>query len=149
MQDIKMKNEFFQVNRSVPVEAPSQPSTSDSKNQESDNDKLYSCEAVAPTTSLHSSKSLQLAIDTSNQRPKNGDVATASPSSPHLPPGRAEAPSSPASAEYWLSRAPIADEIVITDVTVNLMTVTIRECKKKDGFFKGKEDGTEATTIGN
>jgi len=130
---------FLQVNRQVPIDGSSQPSEKKSEG-------LFSCEAVAPTSSALGCKSLQLAIDT--QRPKNGDLA-ASPSSPHLPPGRAEAPRSPASAEYWLSRAPIADEIVITDVTVNLMTVTIRESKKKDGFFKTNQDNFEETTIAN
>uniref|UniRef100_A0A2P2I896 Chromobox protein homolog 2-like n=1 Tax=Hirondellea gigas TaxID=1518452 RepID=A0A2P2I896_9CRUS len=37
---------------------------------------------------------------------------------------------------YWYKRNPLADEIFITDVTANLITVTIRECKTKDGFFK-------------
>ncbi|CAG7833419.1 unnamed protein product [Allacma fusca] len=43
-------------------------------------------------------------------------------------------------AEYWISKQPLADQIVITDVTVDLMTVTIRECKTKSSFFKNTED---------
>ncbi|KAF7288009.1 chromodomain protein polycomb isoform X2 [Rhynchophorus ferrugineus] len=39
-------------------------------------------------------------------------------------------------SEYWLSRNPVADQVFITDVTVNLKTVTIRECKTEKGFFK-------------
>lgn len=31
---------------------------------------------------------------------------------------------------YWHARNPVADQVFITDVTVNLKTVTIRECKK-------------------
>lgn len=42
-------------------------------------------------------------------------------------------------AEYWLNRQPLADQIVITDVTVCDMTVTIRECKTKQGFFKERD----------
>uniref|UniRef100_A0A1B6JIY9 Uncharacterized protein n=2 Tax=Homalodisca TaxID=139475 RepID=A0A1B6JIY9_9HEMI len=38
--------------------------------------------------------------------------------------------------EYWRQRNPVADEIFITDVTVNLSTVTIRECKTEKGFFR-------------
>uniref|UniRef100_A0A1B6DPC0 Uncharacterized protein n=2 Tax=Clastoptera arizonana TaxID=38151 RepID=A0A1B6DPC0_9HEMI len=38
--------------------------------------------------------------------------------------------------EYWRLRNPVADEIFITDVTVNLNTVTIRECKTEKGFFR-------------
>ncbi|OXA55492.1 chromobox protein homolog 8 isoform X2 [Folsomia candida] len=43
-------------------------------------------------------------------------------------------------AEYWRTRQPLADQIVITDVTVMDMTVTIRECKTEAGFFKERED---------
>ncbi|KAF2365979.1 CBX family C-terminal motif [Trinorchestia longiramus] len=51
---------------------------------------------------------------------------------------------------YWYQRNPLADEIFITDVTANLITVTIRECKTKDGFFKtapqqAERPGTDAT----
>lgn len=38
--------------------------------------------------------------------------------------------------EYWLARNPVVDSVFITDVTVNLNTVTIRECKTEKGFFK-------------
>lgn len=40
-------------------------------------------------------------------------------------------------AEFWMTKQPLADQIVLTDVTVNLTTVTVRECKTKDEFFKG------------
>ncbi|RZF42601.1 hypothetical protein LSTR_LSTR001396 [Laodelphax striatellus] len=46
--------------------------------------------------------------------------------------------------DYWRTRNPVANEIVITDVTVNLSTVTIRECKTEKGFFKDRPDGTMA-----
>ncbi|KAG8230159.1 hypothetical protein J437_LFUL010410 [Ladona fulva] len=46
----------------------------------------------------------------------------------------------PPGCEYWHSRVPSADQIFITDVTVNLRTVTIRECKTKSGFFKERGD---------
>ncbi|KAF2879786.1 hypothetical protein ILUMI_26391, partial [Ignelater luminosus] len=39
-------------------------------------------------------------------------------------------------SEYWLARNPVVDQVFITDVTVNLKTVTIRECKTEKGFFK-------------
>ncbi|GBP24482.1 Chromobox protein homolog 7 [Eumeta japonica] len=39
-------------------------------------------------------------------------------------------------AAYWMARSPVADQIFITDVTVNLQTVTIRECRTDKGFFK-------------
>ncbi|KAL3269482.1 hypothetical protein HHI36_008550 [Cryptolaemus montrouzieri] len=43
-------------------------------------------------------------------------------------------------SDYWLSRNPVADQVFITDVTVNLKTVTIRECKTEKGFFKERDD---------
>lgn len=45
--------------------------------------------------------------------------------------------------EYWRNRNPLADDIFITDVTVNLSTVTIRECKTEKGFFR-ERDGSES-----
>ncbi|CAG9585659.1 unnamed protein product [Danaus chrysippus] len=42
-------------------------------------------------------------------------------------------------AAYWMARSPVADQIFITDVTVNLQTVTIRECRTEKGFFKTRE----------
>lgn len=87
----------------------------------------------------------QLAVDVSGRRISSAGSPLA-PGSPHLPPGKAEGPTSPASAEYWLSRNPLADHIFITDVTVNLMTVTIRECKTQDGFFKNRPMDSESVT---
>lgn len=43
-------------------------------------------------------------------------------------------------SDYWLARNPVVDQVFITDVTVNLKTVTIRECKTEEGFFKGRGD---------
>lgn len=42
-------------------------------------------------------------------------------------------------AAYWIARSPVADQIFITDVTVNLETVTIRECRTEKGFFRARE----------
>lgn len=39
----------------------------------------------------------------------------------------------------WLPKTHDKDQIVITDVTVNLETVTIRECKTERGFFKERD----------
>lgn len=41
--------------------------------------------------------------------------------------------------QLWLPRAQVTDQVFITDVTVNLETVTIRECKTERGFFKARE----------
>lgn len=42
-------------------------------------------------------------------------------------------------AAYWLARVPVADQVFITDVTVNLQTVTIRECRTERGFFRPRD----------
>lgn len=50
---------------------------------------------------------------------------------------------SPKSAhpKLWLPKAqPTTDQVFITDVTVNLETVTIRECKTERGFFKPRQE---------
>ena len=39
----------------------------------------------------------------------------------------------------WLPSAQKTDQVFITDVTVNLETVTIRECKTERGFFKERD----------
>ncbi|CAG9096336.1 unnamed protein product [Plutella xylostella] len=57
-------------------------------------------------------------------------------------PAPAPVPAPPAprrTAAFWLARSPVADQIFITDVTVNLQTVTIRECRTEKGFFKSRE----------
>lgn len=41
---------------------------------------------------------------------------------------------------FWLpSKCNISNRVVITDVTVNLETVTIRECKTERGFFRERD----------
>ncbi|KAL1452092.1 hypothetical protein WDU94_006405 [Cyamophila willieti] len=50
--------------------------------------------------------------------------------------------------DYWRQRSPLADKIVITDVTVNLQTVTFRECKQESGFFKSSRQAEEGLDSG-
>lgn len=45
--------------------------------------------------------------------------------------------------EYWRKKNPLADKIFITDVTVDLNTVTIRECATEKGFFRERQNGVE------
>ena len=45
------------------------------------------------------------------------------------------------SLDYWHRKNPLVDQIFITDVTVNMMTVTIRECKTVSGFFRHRPNG--------
>lgn len=50
-------------------------------------------------------------------------------------------------SEYWLARNPVADQVFITDVTVNLKTVTIRECKTEKGFFRDRDDSKHSDLV--
>ncbi|KAK3740686.1 hypothetical protein QZH41_019061, partial [Actinostola sp. cb2023] len=43
------------------------------------------------------------------------------------------------SLTYW--RKPLIDQIVITDVTANFVTVTVKECLTDKGFFKARPSG--------
>ncbi|XP_060800306.1 polycomb group protein Pc [Amyelois transitella] len=60
-----------------------------------------------------------------------GETPVVAPPPPPEPPRRG--------AAYWMSRSPVADQIFITDVTVNFQTVTIRECRTERGFFRARE----------
>lgn len=42
--------------------------------------------------------------------------------------------------DYWMMKNPVADKIFITDVEVDLNTITIRECPTEKGFFKEYTD---------
>uniref|UniRef100_T1IM10 Chromo domain-containing protein n=1 Tax=Strigamia maritima TaxID=126957 RepID=T1IM10_STRMM len=61
-----------------------------------------------------------------------------------------EPPSSPEvslPSEYWVEQNPLVDQIFITDVTTNLVTVTVRECKTRLGFFRSQENEAEQKIV--
>lgn len=41
--------------------------------------------------------------------------------------------------EYWKTKNPVVDKVFITDVMVDLNTVTIRECSTEKGFFRERQ----------
>ena len=61
------------------------------------------------------------------------------------PPKQKSQPLTPLSPQalpprFWLpTKCNISDKVVITDVTVNFETVTIRECKTERGFFRERD----------
>lgn len=72
----------------------------------------------------------------------NGQAA-----SPPMPPKETSA--EPAVAEYsqlaiipdfWQKQSPVVDQVLITDVTANLVTVTVRECRTQAGFFRDRSN---------
>jgi hypothetical protein len=70
-----------------------------------------------------------------NNNINTGNLDEVDKPSPTLIPQLLTSPSS----EYWHTRNPVADQVFITDVTVNLKTVTIRECKTEKGFFRNRD----------
>ncbi|KAF5307079.1 hypothetical protein FQR65_LT07138 [Abscondita terminalis] len=76
------------------------------------------------TSKVNSVNTKQFLVNGHNNNNNNGAVSDIAP-----------VLTSPGS-DYWLARNPVVDQVFITDVTVNLKTVTIRECKTEKGFFK-------------
>uniref|UniRef100_A0A023GLL0 Chromo domain-containing protein n=1 Tax=Amblyomma triste TaxID=251400 RepID=A0A023GLL0_AMBTT len=66
-----------------------------------------------------------------------------------LPPKEANAEPATAEPEYspmaiipdfWQKQSPVVDQVLITDVTANLVTVTVRECRTQAGFFRDRSN---------
>lgn len=49
--------------------------------------------------------------------------------------------------EFWKKQNKVVDQIMITDVTANQMTITVRECKTFQGFFRERVNSTEMKSI--
>nr|SMS16080.1 Polycomb group protein: Polycomb [Drosophila subobscura] len=70
-----------------------------------------------------------------NNIPKLGNTLTLSQKQPLTPLSPRALP-----PRFWLpAKCNISNRVVITDVTVNLETVTIRECKTERGFFRERD----------
>ncbi|XP_055382579.1 polycomb group protein Pc-like [Condylostylus longicornis] len=67
-------------------------------------------------------------LDKKQSRENNIIPAPQAPHSPNVAPPR-----------LWLPKCKFIDQVFITDVTVNLETVTIRECKTERGFFRERD----------
>lgn len=73
------------------------------------------------------------APQTEDEEDSWGEAPVSVPAPPPPPPAPRRG------AAFWMARSPVADQIFITDVTVNLQTVTIRECRTEKGFFRSRE----------
>ncbi|XP_067135066.1 chromobox protein homolog 8-like [Centruroides vittatus] len=75
---------------------------------------------------------------------KNVNASAALPVSPALS-GKCHPPSPP---DFWRKQNSLVDQIFITDVTANLVTVTVRECRTSFGFFRdrGRDDADDRKT---
>lgn len=74
-----------------------------------------------------------------NNNNNNNNNNTSSVKQTEIPKSEIYAPLTSPSTDYWHARNPVADQVFITDVTVNLKTVTIRECKTEKGFFRERD----------
>lgn len=82
---------------------------------------------VAPSAEVVPDNKVQPHADEQKQCGNVNNNIPAHPVSPRAPP------------RLWFPSARVTDQIFITDVTVNLETVTIRECKTERGFFRARD----------
>ncbi|EEC16696.1 nucleolin, putative, partial [Ixodes scapularis] len=70
----------------------------------------------------------------------HGVAHTANAPPANVPTKAPEVPSAPLAAipDFWQKQSPVVDQIFITDVTANLVTVTVRECRTQAGFFRDR-----------
>lgn len=66
-------------------------------------------------------------VDEKHSNSETVNIPVQHPVSPRAPP------------RLWFPSSRVSDQIFITDVTVNLETVTIRECKMERGFFRPRD----------
>ena len=74
-----------------------------------------------------------------NNNNNNNNNNNTSVKQTEIPKSEIYAPLTNPGTDYWHARNPVADQVFITDVTVNLKTVTIRECKTEKGFFRERD----------
>lgn len=111
-------------------------------------------EVVAPVGNRESAACKPAVSAVSQEKPLHSHNGQAASPPTLLPPK--EASTEPALAEpeysrsaiipdFWQKQSPVVDQVLITDVTANLVTVTVRECRTQAGFFRdrGKEQATK------
>lgn len=79
--------------------------------------------------------------------PKPSDSASNGPSSTSTPIHHKTMRRSSPPPEVWKKQTKLADKILITDVTSNNMTITVRECSTALGFFKEATPVVKKTPI--
>ncbi|KAH8379490.1 hypothetical protein KR009_005289 [Drosophila setifemur] len=92
-------------------------------------------ESGAEEEEMASEESGQQQPPENNNLPKMGNTLTLTQKQPLTPLSPRALP-----PRFWLpAKCNISNRVVITDVTVNLETVTIRECKTERGFFRERD----------
>ena len=91
-------------------------------------------DSMKESKELRTSKDLTLNVETPASNGKNNIADNVANTKKVLTSPRSAHP------KLWLPTSqPSTDQVFITDVTVNLETVTIRECKTERGFFKARD----------
>ncbi|GBM19789.1 Chromobox 6 [Araneus ventricosus] len=132
------------------VSAKDKSSSSYTKNAEITEDNESSISHCEDKSENESSRQLQQNenLDDSNNavtgEVSNGSVAAMSDNAGDE---AAESSQSSLSDDFWKKQNPVVDHVLITDVTTNLLTVTVRECDTSSGFFKDRpnpENGVDS-----
>ncbi|CAL1266179.1 unnamed protein product [Larinioides sclopetarius] len=132
------------------VSTKDKSSSSDIKNAEITEDSelsLSHCEDKSENESFQHLQQNENPDDSSNAvtgEVSNGSVAAISD---NVGDEAAESSQSSLSDDFWKKQNPVVDHVLITDVTTNLLTVTVRECDTSSGFFKDRpnpENGVDS-----
>lgn len=120
-----------------PQKQASSTVTAGEVNGSTDTDQMGETSAVNSSTSVGDGSLVNghLNAYNNNNNMNTGNLDEVDKPAPTLIPQLLTSPSS----DYWHARNPVADQVFITDVTVNLKTVTIRECKTEKGFFRNRD----------
>lgn len=106
-------------------------------------DKANGHKSPSPTDSYTNNNRLPTVVNGhhshNNINNNNNNNNTSNVKQTEIPKSEIYAPLTSPSTDYWHARNPVADQVFITDVTVNLKTVTIRECKTEKGFFRERD----------
>lgn len=95
-----------------------------------------STEKVEVVSSTGSVDEVQANVDTTST--KNANDLTATNSNKACPMMLKTVFTNPGHS-YWKMKNPVVDQVFITDVKVDLNTVTIRECSTEKGFFRERQ----------
>lgn len=141
-----LKAETEPLSPETPASRPEQATPSEKPQQfnaQDDDDDESSSQAESQNETDNNSHHNNNIISSNNingQRNQNFDNNLAN--SPPKSKSQSLTPLSPQALppRFWLpSKCNISDKVVITDVTVNFETVTIRECKTERGFFRERD----------
>ncbi|XP_011640659.1 polycomb group protein Pc [Pogonomyrmex barbatus] len=106
-------------------------------------DKANGHKSPSPTDSYTNNNRLPTVVNghhsPNNNNNNNNNNNSLNVKQTEIPKSEIYVPLTSPGTDYWHARNPVADQVFITDVTVNLKTVTIRECKTEKGFFRERD----------